>query len=55
MAFRISTTSDADRELVDALRQRARFEGITLSEAIRQAFAVRIAAKPPSPKKKTTQ
>jgi hypothetical protein len=54
MAFRITTTSDEDRALVDALRERAKAEGITLSEAIRQSFRARLALKPRTPKGRKT-
>jgi hypothetical protein len=46
MAFRITTTSDEDRALVEALRERAHSEGTTLSQAVREAFAAALKAKP---------
>jgi hypothetical protein len=58
VAFRIATTSEADRALVDALRQRARAEGTTLSQAVREAFAAALKDKPkkrPAAKRATKQ
>jgi hypothetical protein len=45
VAIRISATHLEDHELIEALRERARIEGITTSEALRQAITVRLEQK----------
>ena len=42
MAFRLQGTSAEDQELVVAVREAARVEGVTFSEVVRQALRMRL-------------